>query len=124
MWLEPEVEVVGEYGWHGYLQPDGSVREGRVVTQVCSPAGAWKTSEVLAEPLSIEDQHRYRQEYHALIDALREASYFGPFGLDAFHYQGPSGQLTFHGCSDVNARYSMAWGLGMDGWRPSDGAEG
>ena len=82
------------------------------------------TIKKMMTPMATDDHGHYRLQYDALVDALRRAGYFGPFGLDAFHYRGSDGALRFHGCSDVNARFSMAWGIGMGGWRPSDSGEG
>jgi hypothetical protein len=50
--------------------------------------------------------------------ALAEAGYFGPFGIDAFRWRDEGGVLHFNPRSDLNARYSMGWHVGMGDWRP------
>ena len=49
---------------------------------------------------------------------LREAGYFGPFGVDAFAWEDELGARRFQPRCEVNARYSMGWAAGMGALRP------
>ena len=44
--------------------------------------------------------------------------YFGPFGIDGFRYRDTDGHLRFNPRSEINARYSMGWAVGMRDKRP------
>jgi hypothetical protein len=50
--------------------------------------------------------------------ALFMAGYHGPFGIDAFAWQDAQGTRRFQPLSEINARFSMGFGFGMEGLGP------
>ena len=46
-------------------------------------------------------------------EALLEAGYFGPFGIDAYRWRAGAA-AHFNARSEINARYSMGWATGME----------
>lgn len=114
MQIEPNVRILTELGLHGLLAGDGAFSTGMLVRQRCDAHGAW----VATEPLPEDDPARVheptlRAELARIAAALHAASYFGPFGLDAFTYLGPDDRALLQPRSEVNARFSMGWPAGM-----------
>jgi len=112
--IEPNVAIDREYAIHGLLGQDGSLREGTLVRQRCDRNGAW----VATEPLAAEDRSgdvldRMTEELRRVARALFEAGYFGPFGIDAFAYHDRLGALLLQPRSEINARYSMGFAVGL-----------
>ena len=59
-----------------------------------------------------------RVERERVASALRQAGYFGPFGIDGYTYRGPGGAVCLQPRSEINARYSMGFAVGMgQRWR-------
>jgi hypothetical protein len=54
---------------------------------------------------------------HGAAAALAAAGYFGPFGVDAYRYAA-AGVMAYNPRSEINARYSMGWAVGMGDLRP------
>ena len=48
-----------------------------------------------------------------LGEALAGAGYFGPFGIDAYRYRDRAGALRLQPRSEINARYSMGFAVGL-----------
>lgn len=117
LYVEPRVEIALEVALHGWLAKDGTCERGIPCVQVVKN-GAWRGSRP-ADPGELREHEL--SELHAAFDrtcsALREARYFGPFGIDAFRYATAEGETGFQPLSEINARYTMAWGVGMAGWR-------
>ena len=115
--IEPRVSIELEVGLHGLLGPDGAIERGRATVQDVDSAGQWRGSRV-ASPGELTDEERAALEraFEESASALRAAGYFGPFGIDAFRYD-DAGTARFHRLSEINARYSMGWPIGMGGWR-------
>lgn len=113
--IEPNVSIVAEYGIHGMLAQDSSLVLGALVTQRCDARGAWIATELVsghddalvAVATALTDEARF------VARALAEAGYFGPFGIDAFTYRAPSGDVVLQRRSEINARYSMGFGIGF-----------
>jgi hypothetical protein len=117
--VEPYVERLGDHGLHGHLSAAGTLVLGEPTVQRCAPTGAWEGSE--RAPVGSLDA----RETDALVaaaeeaaGALREAGYFGPFGIDAFRYRWARGEVRFNPRCEINARYSMGWAVGMGNRRP------
>lgn len=113
--IEPNVPIVAEYGKHGMIGKGEPLRIGTIVRQRCDARGVWIESEAIAAPTQHErdiDECLARQAKVA-ADALVAAGYFGPFGIDAFTYRGADGEVHLHPLSEINARYSMGFGLGL-----------
>ncbi len=106
--IEPNVAIENEYAIHGMLSPDGALRLGRLVRQVCDAHGQWLATERVDEPTIAA---RMIEEANLVARALHDAGYFGPFGIDAFTYNGGVLQPR----SEINARYSMGFPAGFGG---------
>jgi hypothetical protein len=113
--VEPNVVVEEEYGIHGLLAEDGSLRIGRPVRQWCDARGAWMATEPLSPgAAAIADVvDRMTDEARRVGRALFSASYFGPFGVDGFAYRDRDGGLRLQPRSEINARYSMGFAVGF-----------
>jgi hypothetical protein len=119
---EPWVARAGDFALHAYLFPDGRLELGTPTVQHCDRHGAWEKSEVAdAGALRTEEAAALERELIKCAGALRDAGYFGAFGLDAFRYVQANGELCFQPRSEINARYSMGWAIGMCGYRPPAG---
>jgi hypothetical protein len=110
--IEPHVRIHEEFAIHGMIAPTGHVDLGRVVRQRCDPRGAWLATEPLDEPFVFARE--LEAEARSVACKLHEAGYFGPFGVDAFTHDG-----GFHARSEINARFSMGFPVGMPAWRTS-----
>lgn len=124
--VEPRVERCGDFAIHGYLRARGEgesagagVVLGEPTRQTCDATGAWGGS-ARAEPgdLAAEEREALFEEARRAAIALREAGYFGPFGVDAFRWTDARGQRHFNARCEINARYSMGWAVGMGDRRP------
>lgn len=119
--VEPWMVRTGDFGIHGFLEQGGAVAGalhlGRVTVQTVSGAGTWQASRLASEedlPSPLADRLRALALDGA--NALRDAGYFGPFGLDAIRWRGEGGERL--GRCEINARYTMGWALGMGELRP------
>lgn len=112
--LEPWLPRELDCALHGFVTQDGRLRLGAPTVQTCDVRGAWHAS-VVAPPgaLSSDECTRLRTSAEETGAALHAAGYFGPFGIDAFRYRLASGGLGFRPRVEINARYTMAWGLGF-----------
>lgn len=118
LYVEPRVEIAREltvHGWATTRTEVRSIREQRVHER------AWLGSEPARElPPALES---------ALVDAaeragqaLIDAGYRGPFGVDAYLWRAPGsvvsgGALATRTISEINARYCMGWDE-RDRWDP------
>lgn len=113
--IEPNVPIVAEYGKHGIIVAGEPLRLGAMVRQRCDARGVWLASEAIDAPTEDErvvDECLSRQAMQ-VAGALVAAGYFGPFGIDAFTYRDADGAVRLHTLSEINARYSMGFGVGM-----------
>jgi hypothetical protein len=100
------------------LSPESArarLRLGALVRQRCDARGAWVATEAIDSPTEREREvdRLLSARAASVADALFGAGYFGPFGIDAFTYRGEDGALRFHELSEINARYSMGFGVGF-----------
>lgn len=120
--VEPLVQRLLDLGQHGFVARDGGLTLGEVTVQQVDASGTWRGSARADEGAFTRDE---REALHrALVEsgeALREAGYFGPFGVDAFRWLDPDGQTRFEPRCEINARYSMGWAMGMGDRRPDLG---
>lgn len=115
LYVEPRVAITLEVSLHGLLEKDGLCTRGEPTGQEVS-SGAWSRSWRAAPGELREDElARLARCFDDAAGALHEAGYFGPFGIDAFRYES-GGRERFQPLSEINARYTMAWGTGMGGW--------
>lgn len=120
--VEPLVVRRGDFGLHGHLDVEGRLVAGEPTRQECDPTGAWLSSVRAApEDLTVSERDALFAELRRVAAALHEAGYSGPFGVDAFRHEGPTGQSLFHPRCEINARYSMGWAAGMGDRRPDLG---
>jgi hypothetical protein len=108
--IEPELHVVEEVAIHGIVGRSGAFTLGRIVRQRCDTRGAW----VATEPFDGASPFAATLEAEAtrVACSLHDAGYFGPFGVDALaHRDG------FQPRSEINARFSMGFAVGMPDWR-------
>lgn len=115
--IEPNVAIAREYAIHGMLAEDGSCRLGAIVEQRCDARGAWLSTAPLSA-LTDEDSEmsaRLLEEAKRVAAALAQAGYFGPFGIDAYSYRGPMNAIHLQLRSEINARYSMGFAVGLRG---------
>lgn len=101
--IEPDVGVEEEYATHAMLDPGGAVLIHGVTRQRCDARGAWIASEAFSGTPDV--RARLEEEALRVGEALAGAGYFGPFGVDAFSYDG--GRLNPR--SEINARYTMGF---------------
>lgn len=112
--IEPNVRIEAEYAIHGMLAEGGSLRIGGLVRQRCDARGAWLATERVSEdPDAIAS--RLEEQADRVARALHDAGYFGPFGVDAYTYCDLAGTLQLHPLGEINARYTMGFGLGLTG---------
>ena len=104
--VEPLVNRTADFALHGFVTTESWLL-GSPCGQVVAEDGSW----VATTP----DAKLASHERHALIaggelvgEALQAAGYFGPFGIDAYRYDD-----QFNPRSEINARYTMGWAVGM-----------
>jgi hypothetical protein len=119
--VEPWVRRELDCALHGWLGEDGSCVFGQPTLQEVDATGAWQSTLVAPSGvISTEELEQLTLEAQRTAQALLAAGYFGPFGLDAFRWRSPDGRIHFQPRSEVNARYSMGWAVGMGSFRPVD----
>jgi hypothetical protein len=111
MQVEPWVERVRDYALHGFIAESGTVTLGEPTRQICDDAGAWKNTAV-ATDLDESEQRSLHASAGEVAEALTAAGYFGPFGIDAYRWR-QGNRAQFNPRSEINARYSMGWAVGM-----------
>jgi hypothetical protein len=110
--IEPNVPLVRELGLHGRLGEDGSLVLGRVVEQRCDARGQWQST-TLADAVDRSVREAFVAEAQAVAEALHRRGYFGPFGIDGFLFRAVDGESQLCPRSEINARYSMGYGIGF-----------
>lgn len=117
--IEPWVELAGDVGLHGFLTPSGALTLGAPTVQRTDAAGAWFESLRAAPGELAEGEERALFETaETTAAALQNAGYYGPFGIDAFRWLDVHGAQRWNPRSEINARYSMGWAVGMGERRP------
>ncbi len=121
--VEPLVTRLLDCALHGYVTEDGRCALGELTVQDVDATGAWVESR-RAPPgtLSAAEWQTMVAEARRTAEALHQAGYLGPFGLDAFRWRAPDGAEHFQPRCELNARYSMGWRVGMGGFQPPEGA--
>ena len=72
--------------------------------------GIWRGAGPAREAILPIETEALRHETAKVAQALIEAGYHGPFGVDAFRYR-LEGTNHFQPRSEINARYTMCWGI-------------
>ncbi len=117
--LEPWVERERDFGQHGYVEESGATRLGAPTVQECDARGTWRQTHVaLRGDFATAELEALQESASITASALAAAGYFGPFGIDAYRWRDGAGRLHFNPRSEINARYTMGWHVGMGDWRP------
>jgi hypothetical protein len=108
---------------HGWTSKGGSLLLGRPTSVRNDDRGAF-VAVAPAVDLAETDRAALVSEAVRAGAALAAVGYQGPFGVDAFHWT-DGGSIHFRTRSEVNARFTMAYGVGMRGvpWRERAAAE-
>jgi hypothetical protein len=117
--VEPLVATTQDLSLHGFVLPPGDGGRpilGHVVSSVVGPGGVWLDARRADLEEGAELLEPLRGEATRAGMALAEDGYWGPFGVDVIRFRPWEGR-TWARC-EVNARYSMAWGVGMGTTRP------
>ncbi len=117
--VEPWVNRSLDVGVHGFVAQTGAITMGEPTRQDVDASGAWIRS-VPAQRgvLDAVEEAALRSEGERVARMLFAAGYFGPFGIDAYRWKDERGELQFNSRSEINARYSMGWAVGMGDRRP------
>ncbi len=114
--LEPWVETVGELVAHGYLGRGGEVTLGDVCVQRVDRHGRWLGTEVNPS-IPVSDRESMHASARNVAMALAREGYFGPFGIDGYRYR-DGHEVRLNPLSEINARYTTGWAVGMGTRRP------
>jgi hypothetical protein len=107
--IEPWVDRVADFSRHGYLTINGTFVAGPVRAQNCDPLGRFLGMSKSPAELSEAEDATLLAELAKTAKALKTAHYFGPFGIDAFRYRDPSGELRWNPRCEINARLTMGY---------------
>jgi hypothetical protein len=112
--VEPLLDRVSDFGWHGYISQSREILFGEPTRQEISKDGVWMGTRLAEDgDLFPKEVHEFKDKMMQVAQALVAESYWGPFGIDAFRYRTSSDTFSFQTCSDINARLSMGWAVGM-----------
>ncbi len=112
--VEPHLQLSGEYSLHGRLEPDGTLEQGRPCVMEFEERGRFVATRLAhEEDLASEEQAALVHALQVTGAALHERGYFGPFGIDGFRWLDDSGRAHFRALSEINARYTLGWAVGM-----------
>ncbi|MEM9382907.1 MAG: hypothetical protein AAGB93_23350 [Planctomycetota bacterium] len=110
--VAPLVDLVEEFALHGRVAPDGSFALGSPVLHR-AVGGTFRGAErATFASLGADRTERLVQAASAVGERLAGLGYRGPFGVDAFAWMDGRGARRFHAPSEVNARYTMSFGIG------------
>jgi len=112
--FEPWKERVEDVGCAALLLPE----EHWVIGshhQIVDREGRFRGIELTADPQGMDRPRDSKSQVllaftvYRIVEALEEAGYHGPFGVDAFVHRLPDGTTSFHPLGELNAR--MTFGL-------------
>lgn len=103
--LEPDVTIESELVVHGFIDGQAVLVAGPM-RQCCDAYGAFVSAEPLEEFAA--ERRRFIEEAERVGAALREAGYFGPFGVDGYVYR-EAGGVRLNPRSEINARFTLAY---------------
>jgi hypothetical protein len=115
--VEPWVELVVEVALHGFVAEAGAITLGELCAQEVDRHGAWQKSARAPDAGAVDERRALFAAAERAGQALRGAGYFGPFGIDGYRYR-DDGAVAFNPLSELNARYTMGWAVGMGARRP------
>jgi hypothetical protein len=106
--FEPWLDRTADWGCSALLTPDG-LRIAGIHRQRVDLKGQFAGIDPDTRDLPPADRSRLEEVAAGVAEALRRASYLGPFGIDAWHWRRPDGSVAFHPLGEINAR--MTFGL-------------
>jgi phosphoribosylaminoimidazole carboxylase (NCAIR synthetase) len=111
--VEPLVEPSLEVSAHGFVFQAGHHELGRVCVQEVTERGVFRGVR-LAVPgeLAPHELDALHGRLGRVAEALRDAGYFGPFGIDGYRYR-QGARSGFVALSEINARYTMGFVTGF-----------
>jgi hypothetical protein len=111
--LEPLVVPRLELSLHGFIWQSGQRELGRICRQEVSERGVFKGVRLAHDgELTQGERAALFSAAERSAEGLARAGYFGPFGVDAYRYDGAHG-AGFCALSEVNARYTMGFVIGF-----------
>ncbi len=111
--VEPLVEPTLEVSQHGFVWRDGRYELGQACTQLVSARGVFRGVRLSAPGELLPDELRaLAGQSERVAQALHQASYFGPFGIDGYRYV-LGDKRGFCALSEINARYTLGFVTGF-----------
>lgn len=111
--LEPWVTVTREYTRSAWVSAQGAVVISPPCFQETTRAGAWtRTERAERGGIARADDAGLEEAVSAAGQALAQAGYFGPFGIDAYRHRTERGEVL-NPLSEINARFTMDWTTGL-----------
>tara|TARA_R110002094_G_scaffold149604_2_gene138187 strand:+ start:1946 stop:2845 length:900 start_codon:yes stop_codon:yes gene_type:complete len=110
--VEPFVAIDQEFALHSWLGKDGVCLTGQPTRLITDELGAWLGNEP-GPALHDQEREQLHAAHAVAARALSAAGFFGPFATDAFRYRTDDGRVHFHALSELNARYSMGFFVGL-----------
>lgn len=105
-WLTRELDV----SLHGWVETSGTTHLAEPVRQSCDAMGRFVFSEPRrCRELPHELSQSFQEEASRVGQALHDAGYFGPFGIDGFTYLDERARVRFNPRSEINARLTMGY---------------
>jgi hypothetical protein len=107
--IEPWVERLADFSKHGYLTRGGVLSSGPTREQHCDPLGRFVSVSTAPASLADSEAKALSNQLQLTAAALTVAGYYGPFGIDAFRYRLPNGEIGFNPRCEINARFTMGY---------------
>jgi hypothetical protein len=111
--LEPLVTPTFEVSLHGFVWRDGRYELGRICAQSVSERGTFRAVRpATPEELASAEQSAFTERAERVAQALGQAGYFGPFGIDGYRYERDQ-HSDFCALGELNARYTLGFLTGF-----------
>jgi len=106
--IEPWVARTADFSAHGYLSRAGELLCGQPRQQHCDAMGRFERVSAGTAELRVDERKALASSLSTTGNALKNAGYFGPFGIDAFRYGDREGE-HFNARCEINARFTMGY---------------
>ena len=104
-WVERELDV----SKHGYLTRSGTLLVAASRSQRVDGLGRYLGVHTGPSQLSASEEQQLAGALETAARALRDAGYFGPFGIDGFRYRHPELGSAFNPRCEINARFTLGY---------------